>query len=262
MFSTSVRWAIAVGFFFAIFVSTAGRAAAQNDPAAQFSPVLNPVPIADGFWSYGYENFPLPNPFLPLTVPIAVPVINSWQTPSFGEVGVFHNGTAAPQTYTTAIDGAVYQPGEIGMHPGPNDQYGIVQFTATVPGNYDIKGTFVGLDSSGLTDTDVRLLWDNTTVASGTALGFVPVPLSAGPFFLNAGDTLAYAVGGNPVFGSTGLIPGSASVSAAAVPEPTSLAAICTVTVLLAGYRVSRRAALIAPSGVRSGGHRRTQPCS
>src|SRR5271157_3605664 len=105
-----------VGFLFlAIGIGTAGKAVAQNDPAAQFSAVSNPTPANGGFWSYGYENFPLPNPFNVAPIPVAIPPgpIDSWQTASFGEVGVFHNGTAAAQPYVTASDGAVYQPGEI-----------------------------------------------------------------------------------------------------------------------------------------------------
>jgi PEP-CTERM motif len=70
------------------------------------------------------------------------------------------------------------------------------------------------------TNTFVSLLKNNIPVASGNVLGFGPpsdVPLSVGPVFLNAGDTLAYASGGNPINGSTGLL--NASVDAA-VPEP------------------------------------------
>jgi hypothetical protein len=233
-----------VGFLFlAIGIGIAGKAVAQNDPAAQFSAVSNPTPANDGFWGYGYENFPLPNPFNVAPIPVAIPPgpIDSWQTASFGEVGVFHNGTAAAQPYVTASDGAVYQSGEIGMHPGPNDQYGVIQFTATTPGFYSIQGTFVGLDSSGLTNTLVDLLHNNVPVKSGNALGLVPVPLSAGPFLLNVGDTLAYAVGGNPVFGSTGLVPGSAMVTAVGVPEPSSLSLILIGTLGGLGWTIRRR---------------------
>jgi hypothetical protein len=238
---SSRMWCVSF-LFLAIVIGTSGKVVAQNDPAAQFSAVSNPAPANGGLWSYGFENFPLPNPFNVAPLPLAIPPgpIDSWQTPSFGQVGVFHNGTAAPQPYVTASDGAVYQPGEIGMHPGPNDQYGVIQFTATTPGLYSIEGTFVGLDTSGLTNTLVDLLYNNVPVKSGNAVGFVPVPLSAGPFFLNAGDTLAYAVGGNPVFGSTGLVPGSAMV--AAVPEPSSLSLILMGTLGELGWTIRNRA--------------------
>ena len=94
------------------------------------------------------------------------------------------------------------------MHPGPNDQYGVIQFTATTPGLYSIEGTFVGLDTSGLTNTLVDLLFNNLPVKTGNAIGFVPVPLSAGPFFLNVGDTLGYAVGGTRSLAAQAWFPG------------------------------------------------------
>ncbi len=231
-------------FTLATVVGSACPASAQNDPAAQFSPVLNPAPAIGGTWSYGYENFPLPNPFNLAPVPVSVPVIDAWLPATGLDVGVFHNGTAANQTYSLGGDHATYVPGEIGMHPGPNDQYGIVEFTAATPGYYAIQGVFQGLDSSGLTDTDVRLLENNLTVVSGTVIGDGPgsdVPLSAGPFFLNVGDTLAYAVGGSPAWGSTGLVPGSASVDAVAVPEPSSLVLLGLAVISFATYRLRRR---------------------
>jgi hypothetical protein len=121
-----------------------------------------------------------------------------------------------------AIDNAFFQPGELGMHPGPNDEYAVVQFTAPAAGFYKIHGVFEGLDAGG-TNTLVSLLKNNVPGPSGNVLGFGPgsdVPLSLGPVFLNAGDTLAYAVGSNPLHGSTGLINASVDV---AVPEPSSI---------------------------------------
>ena len=231
--------------FLAIAIGSAGLASAQDDPATQFSATSNPTPpVANGFWSYGYENVPLPQPFNSLILPGPVPVIDAWRSPSFGEVGVYHNGTAVNQTFSAPGDNALYLAGELGMHPGPNDQYGVVQFTATVPGFYKINGTFEGLDLSGLTNTDVRLLWNNATVAFANVLGDGPgsdKPLSAGPFFLNANDTLAYAVGGNPIAGSTGLVVGSAFVDAVGVPEPSTLVLVGLGVVGLVGYAVRRR---------------------
>jgi len=222
---------------------TAGLSVAQNDPAAQFSPTSNPVSVADGKWSYGYENVPLPNPYNPAPIPVPYGAINAWQTASFGFVGVLDNPTPVNQNFVTASDGAVFAPNEIAMHPGPNDQYGIIQFTASVSGNYLITGTFQGIDTSGATNTDVRLLYNNATVASGSVVGdgiISDVPLTAGPFFLNAGDTLAYAVGGTPVFGTTALVPGTAFVAAEAVPEPSTLVLAGAALAFLAACRLRR----------------------
>ena len=168
--------------------------------------------------------------------------VDAWRAPAFGDVGVFHNGAAVAVSYITAAgDNAIYQPGELGMHPGPNAQYGVVQFTAPTNGLYKIHGTFEGIDITGAT-TDVHLLWNNFVVASDSVIGFGPVSdktLSFGPVLLNAGDTLAYAVGGDPIFGSTGLLPG-ASVDAAAVPEPSTFFVAGLGAIGLVGYLLRR----------------------
>jgi len=221
-----------VASFFVLLFAAPPLALAQNDPAVQFSPINNP----NGVWKYGYENFPLPNPFNLLTLPGPVSGVDGWRSPSFGQVGVYHNGSAAVVNFLQPGDNALYQPNELGMHPGPNDQYGVVQFTAPVAGQYKIHGTFEGLDTGG-TNTFVSLLVNNLPMINGNVIGFGPisdVPLSFGPVFLNPGDTMAFATGGNPTGGSTGLLPGAA---VDAVPEPSSLALVGAAIVSLVSHR-------------------------
>lgn len=233
----SISWKVAA--VLALVICPATLLAGPFDPATQFSAVANP----NGVWSYGYEEFPLPNPFglLTLAVPVtATPTfVDSWQLPAVGEVSVLHNGTPVSQLVTTGIDNALYQPNELAMHPGPNDQYGVVQFAAPAAGNYVIQGIFEGIDTTGLTNTDVDLLWNNLVVASGSVIGDGPgsdVPLSFGPVFLNAGDTLAFAVGGDPSHGTTALLPGAQITG---VPEPSStvLVGIGAISVLVVALR-------------------------
>jgi hypothetical protein len=221
----------AIAVLLGLVVGTARLASAQFDPVLQFSPITNP----NGVWSYGYESVPLGSSFHLLTLPLPVPAlpgptIDSWQSPAFGAVGVFHNGTTMPQTVTTVgSEISLFDPGMLAMNAGPNDEYAMVQFTAPAVGLYSIQGTFEGIDTAG-TASSVYLLENNIVKATGSVLGFGPgtdVPLSSGPFLLNVGDTLAYAVGGGPFNSMTALI--DAQVAAVAAPEPS------TFTILAGG---------------------------
>jgi hypothetical protein len=224
-------------------------ASAQFDPSLQFSPINNP----NGVWTYGYESVPLGSPFKLLTLPLPVPslpgpAIDSWQSPAFGTLGVYHNGTAASQTVTIGPETAIFNSGMLGMNAGPNDEYGIVQFTAPANGFYTIQGVFQGIDPA-LTISDVHLLWNNAVVATGNVSGFGPpsdVPLASGPFLLNLGDTLAFAVGGGPFNSMTALI--NAQVDAVAAPEPSSsvLSGLAFVLLAARGWFLRKQKVAIA----------------
>jgi hypothetical protein len=95
----------------------------------------------------------------------------------------------------------------------------------------------------------VYLLENNLVVATGNVLGFGPgsdVPLSFGPIPLSVGQTLAYAVGGNPSDSMTALM--DAQVAAVAVPEPSVYALLGLALVPLAvrgGFVRKRKAAIV-----------------
>jgi hypothetical protein len=241
----------AIAVLLGLVVGTARLASAQFDPSLQFSPAANP----NGVWTYGFETVPLGSFFnlLPAPVPIPSapgPVIDSWQSPPLGNfMGVFHNGTTLVQTVTTsATEISQFGPGMLAMNAGPNDEYAMVQFTAPANGFYTIQGTFEGIDTAG-TVSSVYLLENNIVKATGSVLGFGPgsdVPLSSGPFLLNFGDTLAYAVGGGTFNSMTALI--DAQVAAVAAPEPSSYAlfGLALVPLGVRGWFARKRKAAIA----------------
>jgi hypothetical protein len=230
----------AIAVLLGLVVGTASLASAQYDPSAQFSPTSNP----NGVWTYGYESVPIGSPFNLLTLPLPVasvpgPFINSWQSPAFGAVGVFHNGTAIPQSVTIGPETSLFNPGELAMHAGPNDEYGMVEFSAPANGIYTIQGTFEGIDVAGTSST-VFLLHNNAVVASSIVIPFgPPVPLASAPFLLNVGDTLAFAVGGGPFNSMTALV--NAQVAAVGVPEPSPYALLGFALIPLAVRGFARK---------------------
>jgi len=259
--ATSIKWrrvkdqiptrkTNAIAALVALVFGTARLASAQYDPVAQFSPVANP----NGVWSYGWESVPLGSPFnlFPgAAVPVPAtpgPFIEAWQSPAFGELGIYYNQTAASQLVTIGSEISQFDPGMLAMNTGPNDEYGIVLFTAPVNGIYTIGGTFEGIDTTG-TASSVYLLANNVVVATGNVLGFGPgsdVTLASGPILLGAGQTLAYAVGGLPLNSMTALM--DAQVAAVAVPEPSVYALLGLAPVSLAvraGFVRKRKAAIL-----------------
>jgi hypothetical protein len=238
--SSMYRCCGGVALFLALVVGAARPAVAQYDPSAQFSPTLNP----NGVWTYGYENVPIMSPFNLLPVPTPVPslpgpTIDSWQA-GFGLLGVYDNGTAVAQTVVAGSDNAIYQPGMLAMHPGPNDQIAMVQFSAPSPGFYTISGTFEGIDTSML-GSEVYLLYNNVVKKSGVVPAFYGAQdtLSFGPIFLNVGDTLAYAVGPGslpPFQDTTALIDAQVSAASSMIPEPSSFVLLAIACVALAAW--------------------------
>jgi hypothetical protein len=228
----------------ALSLFTVWTASAQFDPVAQFSSASNP----NGVWSYGYENVPISSPFIlfPTSVPIPAspgPNIVAWQAPAFGQAGVYYNPTAAGQTVNIGGEVSLFDSGMLAMNTGPNDQFALVQFTAPVNGLYQISGTFEGRDTAGTVST-AFLLVNNSVVTSAAITGFGPgsdMTLSTPSVLLAAGQTMVYAVGGNPFTSMTALL--NAQVSASAVPEPASYALLLLVllTFIVRGLIIHRR---------------------
>ena len=162
--------------------------ARADSPAADFSATTNPT----GVWSYGY-SVTLGSPFILFTTPVSLGGIPGWNHDlGSGDPVVLCNNTSAEINYASLT----LEPGELSLHPGPDDEICLLRYTATVSGQHHVSGSFYGGDHGGTT-TDVHLLVNGTSVFDGEVSGYGP---GSGPGFdqtvlLNAGDTLDFAVG-------------------------------------------------------------------
>ena len=193
--------------------TTISRAALIFDPSAEFSATQNPR----GVWSYGYSqtlggdllSF---NASAPASVagPLGVVGIEGWyQNNSFNVPMVVHNPIPIDISNNTSPPSTV-EAGGIAMHPGQNNEYAVLRFTAPQDGSYDIAGSFFG-DIPTPTSTDVHVLVNGASIFDGDVEGFGAA--SAQAFSLTRqlarGDLVDFAVGFGPdaFFGSdlTGL---------------------------------------------------------
>ena len=137
-------------------------------------------------------------------------------------------------------------PGQLAFHPGPQDEYGVIRFTAPTAGTFLLSSSFTGLDFAGPTSSDVHVLLDGSVIFNGFVNGF---GAGSGPSFasrltLAAGDTVDFAVGygsnGTYFNDSTGL-----TATLSSVPEPSSLVLAVVGGMTLAGYAGCRRRTVI-----------------
>jgi hypothetical protein len=235
---------LAVALFLVILAVPQVQAGVVYDAAADFSPTNNP----NGVWSYGWSST-LGSPFNLDVSSTTVDGLNFWEGPVSGVPPVTypyisHNGTGS-----TIIYGGTVQmlPGQLAFHPGPQDQYGVIQFTAPGAGTYQLASSFFGVDFVGPTATSVHVLVDGSSIFSGLVNGF---GAGSGPSFdttltLKAGDTVDFAVG----FGSrdayyydaTGI-----TATFSSVPEPSSMVLAVVAGLTLAGYACLCRPTVIA----------------
>jgi YD repeat-containing protein len=167
----------------------------DSSASLAFSPTTNP----NGNWVSGWvERDSLGKGFKPYSQAWQVPLgLDLWGAflASDGNPSIQHNGTS--QTIVEGY-GAIWRPGQLSVHPGPNGEYSIDRFIVPVDGRYSITATFSPLHAEhGGTDVHVLVngnrLYDGEVIAS--AVSFVSTPL-----VLVSGDTIDIAVG----FGSDG----------------------------------------------------------
>ena len=206
-----VAKAILVG----IALSSSSLAAVIFDAADDYSTTTNP----NGAWSYGYSTAGSPGTFVAYdTTQYLVAGVNAWDSSLLTDnPTVSKNTTNAAVNYSTAI----WQPNQLALHPGRLGEFSIIRFTAPLSCNYDLEGTFSGIDLVGSTTAVGVFLngvaWFSDELnynGNGNTASFL------GTVTMNAGDTLDFRVGdGNngPLFDSTGL-----EAIVVCVPEPSS----------------------------------------
>lgn len=210
-----------------IAVTTATIVSVENaaysvtfNAANDFSDASNP----NGVWQYGFSTtlggtFTLytsnSDPDFPPTS------LDVWNRPTFANPSVFHNFTSNQFNFFTVS----LAPNQLAFHPGPNGEYSIVRWIAPQSGNYSLATTFSGADVVGTT-TDVHILRNNTSLFSGSIVGFGNTRSFSSNLSLAEGDILDFAVGfgGNGYSAdSTGLSVIITSENTPSVPEPSSV---------------------------------------
>jgi len=137
-------------------------ARAGFDAAADFSPTSNP----NGVWSYGWTQA-LGSSFIADAIHESEAGLDFWEgsiangaTPGSFPL-VVHNGTA--NTIITAGTVSV-APGQLALHPGPDNEYSVLRWTAPRNDAVSIRSVFDGFDFVGPTSTDVHVLHNGSSL--------------------------------------------------------------------------------------------------
>jgi hypothetical protein len=163
------------------------------NPAAEFSGNNNP----NGPWTYGY-SLTLGDRLIPHRTSLP-PIVSYtgglalWRTDlGSGVPALWYNPISLKVSFGTLV----LSPGELVLHPGPNEEFGLLRFSAPMDGTYNVIGSFGGNDNRG-TSSDVHILANGESIFSGLVNGFGP---GSGPSFdltvpLKSGDSIDFAVG-------------------------------------------------------------------
>src|SRR5262249_39070695 len=163
------------------------------DPAADFSATNNP----NGVWSYGWSAT-LGGTFNLNRDRATLEGIDFWQGNQGGirgEPAVDHNGTAMPLVLAGTV---LFQPGQLGLHPGPHGEFSVLRWTAPEAGIITLAATFFGMDFLYLTSTDVHVLYNGRSIFNSFVEGFgtqSQTGFTIPSLSVVAGDTIDFAVG-------------------------------------------------------------------
>ena len=175
------------------------------DAAADFSGSDNPNLV----WSYGWTETLGSSLHLYTNQAKNPGGVDVWWEPGYQMVG--HNGTG--------VASIAWPVDQLGFHPGQNNVYSVIRWTAPNTENYTINATFIGSDNA---TTDVHVLNNGNSLfqgninGSGSTAQFSPITIA-----IKAGDTIDFTVGwganGNINSDTTGI---SATISTAPIPIP------------------------------------------
>lgn len=155
---------------------------ANND----YSDTANP----NGAWSYGCSaNSTLGSAFVAFDTFNADgggTGNNEWSSSSLGHTPNFRKNTS-----DSTIFGA--NPGQVSLHPGPNNEYAILRFTAPAAGSYLIDSQFFAGDTG---ETDAHVLLNNDTASPlFSAPSTTTNPAFTTTVALQQGDVVDFVVG-------------------------------------------------------------------
>jgi len=171
-----------------------------TDPAHEFSIAKNP----NGLWSYG-STTTLGGPFT--LYPQALVNLQGVQGKDLWNVGTTDCTDSqtpyagrSPEQQTQPPAFIIFPVDTVDMHPGCHGEDTVVRFTASLGGNYRLRGSFEGIDECCPT-TDVHIRLNSaTSLLDGNINGFGQVVLFDLQQQVSASDTIDFIVG----FGTDG----------------------------------------------------------
>jgi hypothetical protein len=189
--------------------------ALADNASDQFSPNANPT----GNWRYGWAPT-LGGAFALFTQRESRYGIDFWFNPITAGLApgyplIGHNPT--PQSIGVA--GAVVLANQIVLHPGANNEYAVLRWTAPQATEVLVSAAFSRIDFAGPTTSDVHVLLDGQLLFSAAVDITAAAASFSGTLVVPAGAVVDFAVGfggnGNYLFDGTGLF-----ASVTAIPEP------------------------------------------
>lgn len=224
-------------------VSSGVQAYYVYDGAADFSPTLNP----NGVWSYGWSS-DIGNTFNLDTesgtfafLGTEYPGLDYWARNSVSYPIILHNGTSEPITMVRGNGHDLeFLPGELVQHPGSDNSYSLLRWTAPNAGVFEVASVFMGTDPLGVT-SDVHVVLNDSSIYDGYVNGYGDSSKQVFSLTLTlvAGDTIDFAVGagGNGYIADTT----TTAVSINPVPIPAAIYLFGSGLLMMIGMSKRRR---------------------